>query len=734
MVRTVSWLRWLIGVGAVLLVATPGMAGPVTAVAAGAFHTCALTSGGGVMCWGLNGNGQLGDGTTTQRLAPVAVIGLSSGVTAVAAGTHHTCAVTSGGGVSCWGDNIYGQLGDGTTTQRLTPVAVSGLSSGVTAVAMGTYHTCAVTSVGGVWCWGYGATGQMGDGTTTERHTPVAVSGLSSGVTAVAAGAYHTCAVTSGGGVWCWGDNGNGQLGDNTTTQRHTPVAVSGLSSGVTAVAAGAYHTCARTSGGGVWCWGLNGNGQLGDGTTTPRLTLGAVSGLSSGVTAITAGYFHTCAVTSGGGLSCWGDNFYGQLGDGTTTDRVTPVTVHFAPSLPSDFNGDGTSDIAVFRPSTGTWYVRNQFTTQFGLPGDIPVPGDYNGNGTSDLAVFRPSTGTWYVQGQVPVQWGLPGDIPVPGDYNGDGTTDVAVFRPSTGTWYVRNQFTLQWGSPGDVPVLGDYNGDHTTDLAVYRPSTGTWYVQNQFIVPWGSPGDIPVPGDYNGDGKTDIAVYRPSTGTWYVQNQFVVQWGSPGDIPVPGDYNGDGITDLAVYRPSTGTWYVQNQFVVPWGSPGDVPVPRDYNGDHLTDLAVYRPSTGTWYVRNQFVVQWGSPGDVAVPGDYNGDGRADLAVYRPSTGTWYVQNQFVVPWGSPGDVAVLGDFNGDGRTDLAVYRPSTGTWYVQNQFVVPWGSPGDIPASRTYARSGRSGGAATRGVGRVGQTYQQETGVSARRVSPQI
>ncbi|ACL23603.1 RCC1 domain-containing protein [Chloroflexus aggregans] len=313
--------------------AVSGLPSGVTAIAAGNYHTCALTGSDGVWCWGDNFYGQLGDGTTTNRSTPGAVSGLPSGVTAIAAGNYHTCALTSSGGVWCWGRNDSGQLGDGTTTNRSTPGAVGGLPSGVTAIAAGDYHTCALMSSGGVWCWGLNNRGQLGDGSYTDSSTPVAVGGLPSGVMAIAAGNYHTCALTGSDGVWCWGTNSDGQLGDGTTTNRSTPVAVSGLPSGVTAIAAGNYHTCALTSSGGVWCWGYNLSGQLGDGTTTNRSTPGAVSGLPSGVTAIAAGDEHTCALTGSGGVWCWGDNYYGQLGDGTTTNRSTPGAVSGLPS-----------------------------------------------------------------------------------------------------------------------------------------------------------------------------------------------------------------------------------------------------------------------------------------------------------------------------------------------------------------------------------------------------------------
>ena len=352
-----------------------GLASPVTAITGGGLHTCAITNTGGAQCWGYNANGQLGNGTTTQSATPVDVTGLTSNVTALAGASNSTCAIVNGG-AKCWGSNSYGLLGDGTTTQRTTQVDVNGLASGVATISSYNVHTCATTTSGGVKCWGYGYHGYLGHGSNNHAYTPANVTGISSGALAVVVGVNYGCAlmntnaikcwgennrgqlgngeiayrtvpvnvqgIASGatmldlgylhacviinGGVKCWGYNGNGTLGDGTGIDRTTPVNVSGLASGVNTISAGAYHSCALMTGGGLKCWGFNANGEIGDGTTTSRSTPVDVTGLTSGVLAVAAGEGFTCAVVTGGGVKCWGYNGYGQLGDNTATDRKSVV------------------------------------------------------------------------------------------------------------------------------------------------------------------------------------------------------------------------------------------------------------------------------------------------------------------------------------------------------------------------------------------------------------------------
>jgi len=246
-----------------------------------------------------------------------------------------------------------------------------------------------------------------------------------------------------------------------------------------------------------------------------------------------------------------------------------------------ADFDGDKDTDISVYRPSNGKWYIKGESPISWGLPGDLPVPGHYY-CGISIPAIYRPSNGKWYIQGMLPVSWGFPDDIPVPADYSGDGVTDIAVLRPSNGRWYIQGMGNFSWYQSGDIPVPCDYNGDFADEIAVYRPSNGNWYVKGSLPVSWGFSGDIPVPGDYDGDGTCDIAVYRPSNGRWYVQGQGSTSWGFTGDIPVPGDYDGCGDTEIAVLRPSNGRWYIQGMGNFSWYQAGDYPLPvRDTNAD---------------------------------------------------------------------------------------------------------------------------------------------------------
>ncbi len=271
------------------------------------------------------------------------------------------------------------------------------------------------------------------------------------------------------------------------------------------------------------------------------------------------------------------------------------------------DFDGDGKTDIGIFRPSPGEWWINRSSSgqtvaAQFGNSSDKIASGDFTGDGKTDIAIFRPSTGFWFILRSedgsfFSFPFGALGDIPAPADYDGDGKTDPAVFRPSTATWFISQSggagtAIVQFGASNDVPVVADFDGDGKTDIAIFRPAVGEWWIRRSATggttaFQFGNSADKPVQGDYTGDGKADAAFFRPSTGFWFVLRSedfsfFSAPFGTTGDIPAPGDYDGDGKFDLTVFRPSNSTWFIQRTTagtqIVTFGTTGDRPVPNAF------------------------------------------------------------------------------------------------------------------------------------------------------------
>jgi alpha-tubulin suppressor-like RCC1 family protein len=577
-----------------------GSGSGVIAVSAGYGHALALKSDGTVLGWGVNALGQVGDGSTTQRNTPVQVLGPGSGVTAISAGFSHSLALKSDGTVLCWGRNSLGACGqNNTTSPELAPVTVTGSATGVTAIAAGTNSSYAIRSDGSLWAWGNNNSGQLGDGSTTQRNVPVPVSGLSTGVSAVStspvSGSQFALALKSDGTVLGWGNNSFGQLGDGSTTQRTTPVQVSGLGSGsgVTKIAAAGgatnQHGLALKSNGTVMAWGANGLGQLGDGTTTQRLTPVQVSGLGSGsgvtavvsgdaqsyarmsdttvlswgsnssgqlghddfagkssptevsgfgsgsgVTAVAAGNGFALALKSDGTVWAWGDNSSGELGDGTTTQRSTPVQVPGATGVIAIAASVGSNDSYALK-SDGTllaWGDNTKGQLGSGSTTSSSTPVQVSGAagitaiaaGIS-FALALTSDGTvlgWGAGGKTGDNTSTQRNAPVQAtDIGGNGTLSgvtaiAATGGPAAAAFALKSDGTvLAWGA-NDVNQLGD--GTTTTELA-----------------------PVQVSGLGPGSGMVGIAAYKVG-GFAYRSDGSVVGWGgnSAGQL-------GDGTTTVA-------------------------------------------------------------------------------------------------------------------------------------------------------------------------------------------
>jgi alpha-tubulin suppressor-like RCC1 family protein len=298
-----------------------------SAIAAGEMHTIALRTDGTLWAWGWNNGGQLGNGTTVLTKNTPTQIGTGATWSAISAGSLHTVALKSDGTLWTWGENTYGQLGDGTTVNKNIPTQI-GTGTTWSAISAGNIHTIALKSDGTLWAWGRNTQGQLGDGTTLAKNTPIQI-GTGTTWSKVGAGSGHTLAIKTNGTLWAWGQNNFGQLGLGYTVNTTTPTQI-GTGTTWSAIAAGQLHTIALKLDGTLWTCGDNTNGQLGDGTTAYKLTLTQITGNSW--SAITAGNLgdHTIAIKSDGSLWSWGLNGNGQLGDGTTVNKNIPTQIVF--------------------------------------------------------------------------------------------------------------------------------------------------------------------------------------------------------------------------------------------------------------------------------------------------------------------------------------------------------------------------------------------------------------------
>ncbi len=382
-------------------------------------------------------------------------------------------------------------------------------------------------------------------------------------------------------------------------------------------------------------------------------------------------------------------------------TPAETPTPIYSLHRLvdSGDYDGDGLSDLAVFRPATGFWAVRGVTRTHFGISGDIPVSGDYSGDGTTDIALFRPSAGLWAVRGLTRATFGRSWDIPVPGDYTGDGICDIAYYRKGSGRWAIRSVTRIYFGTGNDLPVPGYYTGSAAKDLAVFRPATGFWAVRGLTRTHFGRYGDYPVPGDYSGAGRDEIAVYRPGSRLWAVRGLTRTYFAHGSGQPQAGDYQGDGLTEPAVFNTGLGLWRLQADTAIYFGQTGDCPASAppnrsgsrrlpvidsgDYNGDGTSEIALFRDTAGLWAFRGETAgsqVYFGRKGDLPVSGDYDGDGSTDIAVYRPVSGSWSVRGVTRFTFGGEaGDLPAPGDYNGDGTCDSAVFNQWSALWRVR-------------------------------------------------------
>ncbi len=470
-------------------------------------HNVALRSDGTVWTWGLNTNGQLGDGTTTDEHAPIQVPGITNAI-AVAAGGSHTLALLADGTVRAWGLNANGELGNNSTTESHTPVTVSGLT-GVTAIAAGGMHSLALKSNGTVWAWGDGSSGELGNSSTAEHHTPVQMTATSLGTaTAISAGSTFSEAIKSGGTVWTWGANAKGQLGNNATGLQDHPVQVSGLTNAVS-ISAGFQHALAAKSDGTVWAWGLNANGELGNNSTTDTKVPVQVSGITTGVQ-VAAGNNFSSLRESDGTVWSFGADVNGRLGDNATTDQHTPVQTG---SITATSIEDGASHGTAVKSDGAVWtwgynhdgQLGNGTTTESHVPTQTSnLPGTatsatytYDGDGLrqSKTVNSTTTTHTWDPNGALPLMiqdgstnyiYAPDGTIleqiagTTPAYYHQDQQGSTRALTNSSGTviaTYTYDAYGNPTGATGSVTQPFGYDGQYTDAETGYQYLRARYY-----------------------------------------------------------------------------------------------------------------------------------------------------------------------------------------------------------------------------------------------------------------
>ncbi|MFH0909041.1 MAG: FG-GAP-like repeat-containing protein [bacterium] len=502
----------------------PGPNAGFVAVAASVYYSMALRADGSVVAWANSEDVEPYVQNVIDGPVP------NAGFVAIAAGAYHALGLKADGSIVVWGDDSSGQ------TQVPSP------NADFVAIAAGAYHALGLKADGSIVAWGDNVWGQ------TDVPSP------NEGFLAIAAGDLHSLALKGDGSIVTWGDNEYGKCA--------VPFPNTGFGFGFEPVVpsrgpvAGGYQVAIN----GVY---------LGDGLDITHVTLGGVSAeaiLSQSATQV--------VVLAGAGLPGWGDvriysTSYGETVRGNGFRYFNAV---------NDYDGDGVSDLAVFHPPSGDWYIQRSadgslWQQNWGWNKVTPVPGDYDGDRKTDLAVYHQQQGNWYIRKSSDgslwqPNWGWGAAVPVPSDYDGDGVTDLAVFHPQTGDWYIRQSADgslryQNWGFRGVTPVPADYDGDNRSDVAVYDDASMIWYVQQSrdgslwqwWQIAAGSGFGTPVPGDYDSDGRDDAAAYYQADGDWIIQlSSNAAEWRRPfgwwAAVAVPGDYDGDGCVDLTVYQ----------------------------------------------------------------------------------------------------------------------------------------------------------------------------------------